>query len=936
MKYISRKLLGITALLLYAMTIWAQSSSYCGDTPPLSSSIAFVYFFQNTPVTVNSEAVEPGSYIIAVFENSVGEWQCAGEVQWWGSNTIMTIRGEDTEYEGYQEGEALRFYIQSPDGCLLTSVEATYNTDVIYPSGGAFTQGGRSRVQGLSTVFEPEVTLSTVADTCNAGTGQAIIESVGDINDFTVAWSNGESGQEVTGLPSGPLEAAITTANGCTVAASTDIPAADCPFLQCNATCNNNPNGDQGCLPFTANFADASESEAGVRTYLWDFGDGSTSSDPNPTHTYNEVGDYQASLVVFDGYQYDTATLEITVFPTPTAEWSYESAICIPEQISFTTQSADDIVSWSWAFEDGTTSEEAAPSLAFSTTGTTLSGTLTVVSADGCTNELPVELDIPEAYDLQLTEENTVLPSCTAANGSINLAANGGAAPYTYSWSHNAMLNQPVADNLQPDDYSVTLTDANDCAATFDLSLVDTTQLPAPDLGESLSFCADTPQPLSLTGDFTSVQWYANGAEITDASGPSYQPTASGTYSVEVTNEEGCTGTDETTVTIFDLPTVALGEDQSLCLEETIDLDVSCPDCTYAWNTGSSMGMISATPGNTYAVTVTNANGCTASDEIALEALPQPNVSLGDDEEICPGESTLLVAGEQPGDTYLWSTGATTPTLNISTSGDYAVTITNLEGCAASDTVSITLGEAVTASIAASDNQLCPGDTLGLVGSGAPDLLWIDTSFVIATPNVPTVSLVPTATATYGLIASNECFSDTAYTLVEVATQQAFTGPDTCVANQRSVLISASGAVDYQWWDETQKVVLGDAAQLQVSPDSNTVFYVEMTDSAGCSYLDSVLVEVLFLDELDLQAINTITPNGDGYNDVLEFPNLTKFDTYSLTIFNRHGMTVYDSFNYQNDWDGTRNGSPLPEGVYFYILRIGQQELKSSLTLIRD
>ena len=902
----------------------------------MSSSIAFVYFLQNTPITVNGEAVEPGSYIIAVFENDAGEWQCAGEVQWWGGNTIMTIRGEDADYEGYEEGEALRFYIQSPDGCLLTAVDVNYNTSAQYPSGGTFTQSGRSLVESMSAVFDPEVALSTVADTCSAGTGQAVIESVEGINDFTVAWSNGESGQEATGLPSGPLEAAITTVNGCTVTASTDIPAADCPLLQCNATCNNNPNGDQGCLPFTANFADASQSEAGIRTYLWDFGDGNTSDEPSPTHNYNEAGDYQASLIVFDGYQYDTTILEVTVFPTPTAEWGYEPAICTPEQISFTTQSADDIASWSWAFEDGTTSEEAAPSLAFSATGTTLSGALTIVSEDGCTNELPIELEIPEAYDLQLAEGSTIMPSCSEANGSINLVADGGAAPYTYSWPHDAMLNQPTADDLPPGGYSVTLTDANDCTATFDLNLADTTQLPVPDLGESLSFCADTPQPLSLTEEFVSVQWYLNGTGITDATGSSYQPTESGAYSVEVTNEDGCTGTDEATVIIFELPTAALGEDMSLCPEDAIDLDVSCTGCAYAWSTGSSMGTISATPGNTYAVTVTDANDCSASDEIILEALPQPAVSLGDDEEICPGESTVLVAGEQPGNTYLWSTGAATPTLSVSAGGDYAVTVTNPDGCSASDTASITLAETVTASINASDNQLCPGETLTLTGTGASQLLWVDTSFVITTPNAASVTFVPASTATYGLVAMNECFIDTAYTLVEVATQQAFAGPDTCVANQRTVVISADGAESYQWLDKTQKIVLGDAAQLQVSPDSTTVFYVEMTDSAGCSYLDSVLVEVLFLDELDLQAINTITPNGDGYNDVLEFPNLTKFDTYSLTIFNRHGATVYDSFNYQNDWDGTRNGSPLPEGVYFYILRIGQQELKSSLTLIRD
>ena len=819
---------------------------------------------------------------------------------------------------------------------MLTDVSVSYEVNNAFPNGDVFAPAGRSRISAFSATSTYQVLeMENIPDTCSAGVGMLEVEASGGVEPYAYTWPSSNS-SILSDAVEGEYLLTVTDAQGCEVVDTFEIGNEPCPDLECNATCNNNPNGDQGCLPFTANFADASQSEAGIRTYLWDFGDGNTSDEPSPMHIYNEVGDYQASLIVFDGYQNDTTTLEITVFPTPTAEWDYEPAICTPEQISFTTQSADNITSWSWSFDDGTTSNEASPNLTFSAAGTAIAGTLTIISEEGCTNELPVELDIPEAYDLQLSEGETILPSCTENNGSINLMANGGATPYTFDWSHDAMLNQSFASNLPTGDYTVTLTDANDCMATFALSLVDTTQLPVPDLGESLSFCADMPQPLSLTASFASVQWSFNGSDITDATGSSYQPTASGTYSVEVTNEEGCTATDETTVDIFELPAAELGADTSLCPEEAIDLDVSCPDCTYAWNTGSGMGVISATPGNTYAVTVTDANGCNASDEIALAALLQPTVSLGDDEEICPGESTVLVAGEQPGNTYLWSTGAATPTLTVSAGGDYAVTVTNADGCTASDTASIMLAEAVTASITASDNRLCPDEALTLTGTGASQLLWVDTSFAITTPNAASVTFVPASTATYGLVAMNECFSDTAYTFIEVAIQQAFAGPDTCVANQRTVVISASGAESYQWWDETQKITLGDAAQLQVSPDSTTVFYVEMTDSAGCSYLDSVQVEVLFLDELDLQAINTITPNGDGYNDVLKFPNLTKFDTYSLTIFNRHGATVYDSFNYQNDWDGTRNGSPLPEGVYFYILRIGQQELKSSLTLIRD
>lgn len=182
----------------------------------------------------------------------------------------------------------------------------------------------------------------------------------------------------------------------------------------------------------------------------------------------------------------------------------------------------------------------------------------------------------------------------------------------------------------------------------------------------------------------------------------------------------------------------------------------------------------------------------------------------------------------------------------------------------------------------------------------------------------------------------NGCFSDTAYVEISVVVPSVSVSPDTCVVKGRDSELSAEGAASYTWWDEGFSRELGYDARLFVSPDSTSYFFVEMTDGEGCIHLDSILVEVIDLEHIDLPAVNTITPNGDGYNDVLVFPNLTKFDTYKLTVFNRNGMVVYDSLNYQNDWDGTRKGAALPDGVYFYVLRVGQLELKSTLTIIRE
>lgn len=108
--------------------------------------------------------------------------------------------------------------------------------------------------------------------------------------------------------------------------------------------------------------------------------------------------------------------------------------------------------------------------------------------------------------------------------------------------------------------------------------------------------------------------------------------------------------------------------------------------------------------------------------------------------------------------------------------------------------------------------------------------------------------------------------------------------------------------------------------------------------SAGCTYRDSVEVLVVKNPLLTLKPISIISPNGDGKNDVLEFPGLEKFPQNELTIFNRWGSIVFHKRGYQSDdgrWDGTSKGKPLPVGVYYYSLSIGEATLKQTLSLIR-
>ena len=115
-------------------------------------------------------------------------------------------------------------------------------------------------------------------------------------------------------------------------------------------------------------------------------------------------------------------------------------------------------------------------------------------------------------------------------------------------------------------------------------------------------------------------------------------------------------------------------------------------------------------------------------------------------------------------------------------------------------------------------------------------------------------------------------------------------------------------------------------------------YLVSITDINGCVTLDSIYVEVF--DDINevLDLVNTITPNGDGFNDLLVIKGLESFDANILTVYNRWGDIVFTADNYANEWDGTFRGEPLPAGSYYYVLRLwpGERVIKQVLVILNE
>ena len=116
--------------------------------------------------------------------------------------------------------------------------------------------------------------------------------------------------------------------------------------------------------------------------------------------------------------------------------------------------------------------------------------------------------------------------------------------------------------------------------------------------------------------------------------------------------------------------------------------------------------------------------------------------------------------------------------------------------------------------------------------------------------------------------------------------------------------------------------------------DTSGIYKVSVTDASGCSLSSSITVKEI---QANIVAKNLITPNADGKNDVWKIDDLSSFSFCNVEIYNRWGRLVYYSDNYANDWDGTFNSAPLPEGVYFYTVSCPDEEIggTGSITLLR-
>ena len=493
----------------------------------------------------------------------------------------------------------------------------------------------------------------------------------------------------------------------------------------------------------------------------------------------------------------------------------------------------------------------------------------------------------------------TPSPDTACLPGTITFTNNSSNAT-SYQWNFGDGNTDTVANpnhtytTVGTDTVTLIAVSNGACATGSDTIKITITIVTPPlvNLGNDTTLCNG--QNLTLDAGNPGATYLWSTGEITQT----INVTSTGNYWVNV-NVGACADTDSIMVTFVAPPIVNLGNDTTLCAGQPITIDAGNAGATYLWSNGAVTQTISPTLSGNYWV-VASIGTCTDTDTITINFTPLPIVNLGPDQSICNGNSVTLNAGN-PGDTYLWSTGAVTQTISVSAAGTYYVQVQN-GTCTGRDTIIVNANVSPIVNLGP-DLTLCNGmDTALNAGNAGMTYHWSN--------GETSQRIVISTSGTYWVqVDNNGCIgSDTAnVTIAPPLTVNL--GPDTVICPGDQMTIDAGiGYASYFW------IPGGQSSHFIIINQPGT-YGITVVDTNGCIARTSIWIDDFC--PSDLYIPSAFAPDGNNLNGLFMAygENIMAFHMY---VFNRWGQQVFDSEDISKGWDGTFNGNPVPQDTYVY------------------
>ena len=522
----------------------------------------------------------------------------------------------------------------------------------------------------------------------------------------------------------------------------------------------------------------------------------------------------------------------------------------------------------------------------------------------GCTGNDNVMVNVyQQTLQAEAGNANVI---CAAAGTPVTVggfpAATGGTPPYVYSWSPAAGLSStstpnPIATVSSTTMFYLSVTDSKGCVS---VDSVKVTQHPSPvaNAGADTALCSGfgkilggNPTANGGTGTYQYSWSPTTGLSANNTSNPSAYPLVTTTYLVLITDSNGCQAADAVTIIIYPNPVADAGADKTItvCVGDSVQIGGSpsgsggAGGFTYSWSPVNGLSSVSdANPyvkgistTSLYALTVMDANGCSAADALVVNVNPSNlSADAGNDINICFGGNTIVTLGGNPTPTggtapyiFAWSpsqslnsTSVSNPFATPLVTTKYIVSVTDSKGCSATDSVVVTVKASPIVN-AGADVEVCQGGEVRLgsnptaSGSLAPyTYSWspsiginnTSASNPLATLNVSTVYTVVVTDA-------NGCTNSDVVSITVHQNPVADAGADKTLVgcSADSVMIggspSASGGTSpYTYlWSPTAGVSATDVANPYVSHlGSSTTYTLVVFDQYECSATDQVRVSI--------------------------------------------------------------------------------------------
>jgi len=699
----------------------------------------------------------------------------------------------------------------------------------------------------------------------------------GGVTPYSYSWNNGAfATEDLQGVPAGNYTVIVTDANGCVHTDSISLNQP--PALGLTDTASLFPgNKNVSCHGATDGWIDITVS-GGTPAYSFSWNNGAFT-----TEDLSNTGASAYVVVITDANNCTISDTITLTEPQPLSGslspsvyaggWNVSCYGASDGSLDLTVNGGTAGYSFSWGLGASTEDLLNIPAGSYG---------VTITDTNGCMATVSLTLMEPPALSTGVSAQT--FPggwniSCAgASDGRIDLTVNGGTPAYIFNWNNGTYATEDIS-GLAGGFYEVTVTDSNGCTITDSITLneptpivlTDTTSPYAGGWNVSCAGATDGWIDIGTSGGVSPYQFYWTTTSDTTAD---LTNITSGTYTLAITDNLGCTATttvtlNEPTPLISGLSTSNYSGWEIRCFGNTdgsIDLTVagSTPPYTYSWNNGQySMQDLSNVGAGTYEVVITDANGCTTTSTATLTEPPALSAQLQPVDVICYGDSngraTVQVNGGTGDYAYLWShAGQSGPTANGLIAGAYSVVVTDGNNCQVSDMVVINQPPPVLVN-AEPEHEIYLGDTVALTTYFAPN----------------------------------------------------------------------TGNLSYQWTGN-HGLNCTNCPVPNASPTATTTYLVTAMNENGCQAIDSTLVRVLT--KKALYVPNAFTPNHDDKNDIFHVYG-EGIRKVRLRVFDRWGSKIFESNDLHHGWDGTYQGKELPPGVYVYTVHV---EFLDHLTQIKS